>query len=203
MLKSKFGNRFKPVSILIGNFFSRFGIPPNAWTLLTLAFAVPGFIALYMQSLLAGLVFFFISGLIDMIDGAVARATSKATPLGAFLDGVVDRYVEFLLYMGLWFYLRDLPGFIFSNTIWIMLLLFGALMPSFVRAYAHHRGVVTDPAVLEGMGGLLERSERLDLLYLGMLLGYFQTSYLAYTVALVAVLSHLTTLQRIHRVLRQ
>jgi phosphatidylglycerophosphate synthase len=203
MLKSKFGRIFKPVSILVGSFFSKFGISPNAWTLLSLAFAIPGFIALYLHNLPAGLLLFFISGVIDLIDGAVARATGNETPVGAFLDGVVDRYVEFMLYLGLWYYLQDLPGFLVSNTLWIMLLLFGALMPSFVRAYAHHRAVITDKARLEGMGGLLERSERLDLLYLGMLLGCYNPAYLTYSVALVAALSHLTALQRIRYVLRQ
>ncbi|MBM3309606.1 MAG: CDP-alcohol phosphatidyltransferase family protein [Candidatus Altiarchaeales archaeon] len=201
MLKSKFGKRFESFSNTIGLFFSKLGIPPNGWTLLTLVFAVPGFLALYKLNLLLGFIFFFISGCIDLIDGSVARATKTTTNFGAFLDGVVDRYVEFLLYLGLWFYIKDLPEFLFSNTVWVFLLLFGALMPSFIRAYAHHRGVVVNPKELEEMGGLLERSERLDLLYLGMLSGFFSSQYIVYAVALVAVLCHLTSLQRILHVL--
>ncbi|MFH1125974.1 MAG: CDP-alcohol phosphatidyltransferase family protein [Candidatus Altiarchaeota archaeon] len=203
MLKSKFGRQLSSISQVFGLFFAKFGLHPNVWTLLTLVFAVPGFFALYARELAFGLFFFFLSGLIDMIDGAVARATKKASSFGAFLDGVIDRYVEFLLYVGLWFYLRNSPEFLFSNTLWIMLLLFGALMPSFVRAYSHHKGIVTSPKELEAMGGLLERSERLDLIYLGMFLGFFNESYLTYVIALVAVLSHVTTLQRICFVARK
>lgn len=187
---------------MVGLFFSKLNIPPNVWTLLTLVFAVPGFIMLYYHNLILGLILFFISGFIDLIDGAVARATKRVSKFGAFLDGVVDRYVELFLYLGIWFYIKDGPEFLISNTVWIILLLFGALMPSFVRAYAHHKGVVTNPRELEKMGGLLERSERLDLLYLGMLLGYFNTVYLVYFIVLVTFLCHLTTAQRIYFVVR-
>ena len=181
----------------VGKFFSKFGIPPNGWTLLALVFAVLGFMALYRHDLLHGLIYFFISGCSDIIDGSVARATRKVSHMGAFLDGVVDRYVEFLLYVGLWFYIQDQPDFLFSNTLWVFLLLFGALMPSFIRAYAHHRRVVTSPDQLERMGGLVERSERLDLLYIGMFLGLYSPAYLVYAIAVVAVLCQMASLQRI------
>jgi len=197
MLKSKFGKHVDSLSMAVGRFFSRFGLSPNAWTLLTLFFALPGFMALCQRKLLAGLFFFFLSGFIDLIDGAVARASKRTSKFGAFLDGVADRYVEFLLYLGLWFYLRDAAEFLLPNGAWMLLLLFGALMPSFIRAYAHHKGLVTDPKALEKMGGLIERSERLDLLYLGMALGYFNEIYLVYSVALIALLCHITSMQRI------
>jgi len=47
------------------------------------------------------------------------------------------------------------------------------------------------------MGGLLERFERLMLLYAGMLLGLFNTEWLMAVVALTALLANLTALQRI------
>jgi hypothetical protein len=78
-----------------------------------------------------------------------------------------------------------------------MVLMFGALMTSFVRAYADHRGIVTDPAELKRMGGLLERLERLMLLYAGMFLGLFNTEWLMAVIAITAVLANATVLQRI------
>jgi len=197
MLKSAFGKQLQPFSAFAGAFFAKLGIPPNVWTLATLVFAVPGAVALYKRNLLLGLALFLISGVIDFIDGAVARATKKTSHFGAFLDGVADRYVEFLLYIGLWLYIQDQPSFLISNAVWIMLLLFGALMPSFIRAYAHHKKAVTKPNALEKKGGLLERSERMDLIYLGMAFGYFNATYLIYAIAVVAVLSNFTALQRI------
>lgn len=203
MLKSRFSERIDWVSIKVGYFFSMLGISPNMWTLLSLLPALAGFVSLYYRSLLLGALLFFISGFIDLIDGSVARVTSSVSNLGAFLDGIIDRYVEILLYVGLWVYLSGEPSFILPTSFWIMLLVFGSVMPSYVRAYADHKNVVTDPEAQRRMGGLLERSERLDLLYLGMLLGYFDVNWLLYAIALVAVLSNLTAFQRIFFVLKR
>jgi hypothetical protein len=47
------------------------------------------------------------------------------------------------------------------------------------------------------MGGLLERLERLMLLYTGMFLGLFNTEWLMAVIAITAVLANATVLQRI------
>jgi phosphatidylglycerophosphate synthase len=102
-----------------------------------------------------------------------------------------------MLYLGLMLYLARGEFLSIPNEAWFMVLIFGALMTSFVRAYADHRGIVTDPAELKRMGGLLERLERLMLLYAGMFLGLFNTEWLMAVVAITAVLANATALQRI------
>lgn len=189
-------------SVKLGILFSKVGISPNTWTLLALVPAALGFLALAAGNLLAGLLLFIVSGLIDAIDGAVARVTESVSSLGAFLDGVIDRYVEMALYLGLSLYLWR-GFFILPSQVWIMLLIFGALMPTFVRAYADHKGVVTDPEKQRKMGGLIERFERLMLLYGGMFLGLSDVRLLLLTVAVVAVLANLTAFQRIYSVIRE
>jgi len=47
------------------------------------------------------------------------------------------------------------------------------------------------------MGGLLERLERLMLLYAGMFLGLFNTEWMMAVIAITAVLANATVLQRI------
>jgi archaetidylinositol phosphate synthase len=84
-----------------------------------------------------------------------------------------------------------------------MVLIFGAMMTSFVRAYADHRGIVKDPAELKKMGGLLERMERLMLLYAGMFLGLFNTEWMMAVIAITAVLANATALQRIAFAMRK
>ena len=123
--------------------------------------------------------------------------TNQATAKGAFLDGVVDRYVELLLYLGLLFYLGRGEFLGLPYEAWFMLLFFGSLMTTFVRAYADHRGIVKGEAELKKMGGLLERFERLMLLYAGMFLGLFNTEWLMVVIAITAVLANATALQRI------
>jgi phosphatidylglycerophosphate synthase len=191
-------------SIKLGIYFSKIGLSPNAWTVLALLPAFFGFLALAYNQLLAGAVLFILSGLIDAVDGAVARVTGAVTNLGAFLDGIIDRYVEMLLYLGLLIFLQNnyVPELLIPHIYWIAILIFGALMPTFVRAYADHRNVVTDPREHRLMGGLVERAERMVLILLAMLLGYFNTAFLIYLIAVTAVLSHFTALQRILYVVR-
>jgi len=185
-------------SVKLGIVFSKLGIPPNVWTVGSLIPAFLGFLSLYNQNLLLGFIFFSISGLLDAIDGAVARVTKSVSNLGAFLDGVIDRYVEFLLYIGIFLYLLPYGSFFMPLQIWIVLLIFGSVMPSYIRAYADHRGVVTEYEELQRMGGIMERVERVGVILLGMLGGVvFSIKWLQYSVALVTILTNLTAFQRI------
>ena len=179
------------------------GISPNAWTLISLVPALAGLWALVMHHLALGLVLFALSAFIDIVDGTVARVTNQVTDKGAFIDGVVDRYVELMLYLGLLIYVGRGEFLGLQNEAWIVLLIFGGLMTSFVRAYADHRGIVKDPGELKRMGGLLERLERLMLLYFGMFLGLFNTQWLMMIIVLTAFLANATALQRIRFALRR
>jgi len=192
------------ISIKIGTIFARVGISANTWTILALVPAILGFVALLYGELLVGVALFLLSGLMDVIDGAVARVTGSVSNLGAFLDGIIDRYVELLLYFGLLFFLLNnfVPEILVPHIYWIVLLVSGALMPTFVRAYADHRNVVTEPEDHKKMGGMVERAERLGLIFAGMILGYFNLLFLVYLIAATAALSHLTALQRILFVVR-
>lgn len=191
-------------SVKIGRIFAKVGLSPNAWTVLALVPAAVGFFALIYNQLLLGALLFMASGLIDAIDGAVARVTGAVTNLGAFLDGVIDRYVEIMMYLGILVFLSTnyTPDILMPHYYWIVLLVFGALMPTFVRSYADHRGVVTEPEDHRRMGGFLERAERLCFIFAGMVLGYLNTTILIYMVAVTAVLSNITAFQRILFVVR-
>ncbi|KUK43694.1 MAG: CDP-alcohol phosphatidyltransferase family protein [Methanothrix sp.] len=202
MLKSRMVDGKKVDRSLAG--LSRLGLSPNAWTALALAVAIGGFFALVGHRLLLGLLLFLISGALDMVDGAVARTTGRASAEGAFLDGVLDRYVEALLILGIFFYLGPETSFFIPIGAWIAILIFGAVMTSFVRAYADHRGLVKDQRVLaKDMGGLLERAERLTLIYSGMVGALlFGNGWLLGAIVLAAVLSNLTAVQRIFLAIR-
>ena len=174
------------------------GLHPIGWTVLAVLPAFIGFIMLCWHNLTWGLTFFVLAGAVDLVDGAVARTMNRVTTLGAYIDGVLDRYVEFLLYLGLMIYIGSVLFLGIYMEAWFMLLVFGALMTTFVRAYADHRGLVKDQMELKRMGGLLERGERLALIYLGMLLAIIMSEdWLKLTVVITALLANLTTLQRI------
>src|SRR3990167_6540120 len=95
--------RFNRLSVKIGILFSKLGLKPNHWTVLTL---IPTFVALFFlteEQFLLAAVFLITAAFIDLIDGSVARVTGTVTRLGAFLDTIIDRYVEGIIIIGLLF----------------------------------------------------------------------------------------------------
>lgn len=183
--------RFEKLSIKIGIGFSKTRLTPNMWTGLSL---LPVIIAVYYllyQNFLAAAILFIISSFLDMVDGSVARVTGRVSKLGAYLDTVVDRYVEGIIIFGLLF--AGLPGFYLPAYAWIFLFFFGGLMTTYVKAAAKEKGLTGDK---ELKGGLLERAERLIILFVGILLAIWNPVYLTYVLVILAVLTNFTAIQR-------
>lgn len=201
MLKTKFPLSVDKISRKIGLFFSRIPINPNVWTVLSIIPGILGFFALVYHQMFLGFILFFISGFFDAIDGGVARVTRKVTKLGGYLDGIIDRIIEGLLLIGLLLFgLPDLVIFGYTTPVylWIALQLFvGSVLVSYARAYASHKGIITDEKVLSRMPGILERTERLLLIGAGMLLYYIQPIYTTYAIFIAVILSVVTFLQRV------
>lgn len=206
-MKSGFSDTAEQIGVKLGIIFSKIPLTPNQWTVLSIVPAILGFIALaYYKEMGWGLALFLLSGLIDAIDGGVARVTGSVSNLGAYLDGMFDRFVEALLLAGLMlFALPDsaVLGHPVPMWQWLgMLLFFGTCMVSYSRAYADHRKALTDPKKLRKMGGILERAERLGLIFLGMLLFYADAAYLNAAIIIAVLFSILTLLQRMWFVAR-
>jgi CDP-diacylglycerol--glycerol-3-phosphate 3-phosphatidyltransferase len=164
-------------------------------------------IAQLWMSLLAGLAYavgyiflggwlLFGCGILDLLDGGLARRTARVTHQGAFLDSVIDRYAEFFTFCGLGVF------FYHSWMLWVVALaLLGSMMVSYTRARAEGLGV-------ECRGGLMQRAERYILLglssYLSTVLNHLlcQPTHFALSIGLIllAVLANLTAFSRIHSV---
>lgn len=182
---------FLNISIKVGIFFSKFQLSPNQWTLLSI---IPALIALYFLiygQFLAAAVFFIISAFMDLIDGSVARVMGKASRLGAYLDTIMDRYVEGIIVFALLF--SGLPGFYLPVYAWIFLYIFGSLMTTYTKSAAKEKELVYE----ELKGGILERAERMIILFIGILLASIEPVYLTYVIVILAVLSNVSALQRI------
>ena len=189
--------KFSGFSIKVGIVFSKFGLSPNQWTLLSL---VPILISVYFiikESFLIAAILFIVTGFMDMIDGAVARVTGRVSKLGAYLDTVVDRYIEGLIVFALLF--ASLPNFYLPIYAWLVIYLYGALTTTYFKSAAKEKELVTE----ELKGGILERAERLILLFIGLLLAVFNPLYLTYIIVLLAVLSNVSGLQRIGIAIRK
>ena len=159
------------------------GIPPNV---LTLSSLIPMMIAAWNLAqgrpfVAAGWI--VVGGLLDLIDGAVARAYGTTTKFGAVLDSVVDRASDTLVHIGVVYHFHMLgePLYVVLSAV----SLGGSLGVSYTRAR-------TENVIPECRVGFTERGERLVLLMLGLF-----TARLAQAVTLLAFLAWLTTVQRL------
>jgi archaetidylinositol phosphate synthase len=133
--------------------------------------------------LVAAAVTLILSGLLDAVDGVLARSTGNASRFGGFLDSVADRYSDALAFSGL-----VLGGLCDA---WVGLAaMVGSLMVSYCRSRAEAEGVK-----MAGVG-LAERAERMLLLAALSLASYWWLPALNVGVTVLAALAHLTVVQR-------
>lgn len=190
----KMRERFEKYSIRIGMVFSGLGIAPNAWTVMSL---VPASIAFYFllatpnQDFLAAAFFFALAAFIDLVDGSVARVTGRVTKFGAYLDTMMDRVVEGAIAFGL--LLAGLPAFVLPAYAWVFLYFFGSTLTTYAKSAAKEKEIVGK----ELRGGLMERAERLVLLFIGIVAASANPAYLVYVLVLLAFLTNITALQRV------
>ena len=124
------------------------------------------------------------SSALDMLDGALARATGAASKYGALLDSTLDRVGEAVILFGmLGYYAR-------RGDIEETLLLFAAVVVSGLVSYVKARA--------EGLGipcnvGIVTRPERIIILGAGLLAGHTATVIALY---LITVLSFVTAAHR-------
>jgi archaetidylinositol phosphate synthase len=84
----------------IGYFCAKSRIPPNIFSALALVVAALGALLFYLHWYIPAWVFIGIACLWDTIDGAVARAEKKVSKFGYYLEGIIDKWVEIIIYAG-------------------------------------------------------------------------------------------------------
>jgi len=173
---------------------------PNMLTMFSLAIAIIGFILVIYNYYEIAVITFILAIFMDAVDGMVARAKGLSSNKGAFLDGIVDRLVEFIILGSM--LMINLPFMVIPAYVWIILVLFfGTLMTSFVRAYAVYNKVISYEHA-KAMGGLLERTERMILIVISLIAFVFNPLYTVWLLGLIAFLSFATFLERVYYVLK-
>jgi archaetidylinositol phosphate synthase len=185
--------KFNGLSRGIGSTLGKLPISANQWTIFSLLPVLFSAYFLSQQQFLLAAIFFLISSAIDLIDGSVARFKGTSSKFGAYLDTITDRFVEGIICFGLLF--ASLPNFFLPAFAWIFLFFFGSIMTTYAKAAAKEKELVKQGQELKG--GLLERAERLIILVIGMLLAMINPLYLTLIIAVLAVLSIISALQRI------
>jgi len=169
----------------VGGALGRLGLSPNIISTLSLVVAVLAAFAYASREPVLGAFGILGSGVIDMLDGAVARATGAVTRFGAVYDPVLDRYAEFAILFGMGF-----GGLVAWS--WVVFSLCGMVMASYTRARAESSGGLKSCRV-----GIAERQEKIILLLIGSLVEPFVVLALPVAVLVVGVLSHITVVQRL------
>jgi CDP-diacylglycerol--glycerol-3-phosphate 3-phosphatidyltransferase len=140
-----------------------------------------------------------VAGIFDILDGALARSTNRATRFGAVLDSTLDRLAEAALFLGILglFLFTEAPPFLFTSLAqeWSILLVFVTLIGSFLVSYIRAR---TEALGLECPVGLFTRTERVIVLALGLLLNQVTVA-----LAIIALFSFITVSQRLVYVWQQ
>ena len=190
---------FKSLEKKIGSLFSVLPLTPNHYTFTSILFASASFYFLIKQRLILTIVLFLVAGFLDLVDGAVARYKCSESKMGAYLDTVVDRYVEGILLIGMLF--LPLPVILLPAKIWIALIIFGSLMTTYSKAAAKEKEL-TDQ---ELKGGLFSRGERIISLLISLVLGIINPSFVwtTYLLILIAVLVNITAIQRINSAIQK
>ena len=133
------------------------------------------------------------AGFFDMLDGALARLTDRATRFGAVLDSTLDRLAEAVLLLSLLvLYAREQAV---AGVLLVGIAMLGSFMVSYLRARIEALG-------LECTVGLFTRAERVIVLALGLLLN--QIDYALITaLAIIVLFSFFTAGQRLLYVWRR
>jgi CDP-diacylglycerol--glycerol-3-phosphate 3-phosphatidyltransferase len=177
---------FKDIIDEIGRFLNRFGFHPNTISIIGLFGNFVTAVILAIGHMTIGGFLALVMGLLDVVDGTMARLRGESTKFGAFLDSVIDRYSELSIFLGLSYYFaiqQNWQGILASY-----LAAAGSVLVSYIRARAQSLG-------LDAQVGLLTRLERYIVLIPALI---FNQPLIG--VLIIAVLANLTAIQRIYYV---
>ncbi len=175
----------------ISSFFIRRRISPNWITLAGLALVLGGAVCFAFRRFGLGVAIIAIGGILDGVDGKVARDGKMITRFGGFLDSTLDRIAEIAIGLGILISFLGTPYFPLASFL-VFLSMTGALMTSYVRARGEAAGF--DPK-----DGFLQRADRGVVLGVCALIAH---NALLVGVAAVALIGYVTVGQRIYLVWR-
>jgi CDP-diacylglycerol--glycerol-3-phosphate 3-phosphatidyltransferase len=196
-LRQRVRNIATPVALAMG----RVGLTPNALTLIGFAGTCVAAVAAALQAWTVAGILVLVFGVFDMFDGTLARATGKASRLGAFMDSVFDRWGEGIVYVGI------VAGCVATGFDEGALLAAAALTSAFMVSYA--RAKSEGLGFTEGTGmaavGLAPREVRIVILTIGLLWTGLagDTRPLAASLGLITILATITVIQRVIHVINQ
>ncbi|MBD3230795.1 MAG: hypothetical protein GF329_21640 [Candidatus Lokiarchaeota archaeon] len=194
---------FKPLVIQIAKLFIKLNITPNVISIICFLTALLASIIFFLYNywfipIIFGILIFF-TGLLDGVDGTVARRTGQVTTKGGFLDSILDRYSDSILYLGFMkYYYLDISFLNVPIYIWIFLSILGTILTSYSRANAEK--LLQDYNCDIGLGA---RSERLFILAvanwaLNPLIGLFILTIVSLSTAIYRQIKYASQIKKLN-----
>lgn len=167
----------------IVNLLSRIGVTPNQLTVLGLLVSIgAAFLATQGHFLEAGITL-AMAGILDLLDGGLARATGKSSSQGALLDSLADRISEIALLLGILIYYVCRGSDFWWQPVLVYLALANGFLVSYLRARSESLGIASKV-------GVMTRSERVLVLIIGLLLGWIEVALAVITIMSIATWMH-------------
>jgi CDP-diacylglycerol---glycerol-3-phosphate 3-phosphatidyltransferase len=175
-------------------------LSPNTVTIVGFLAHIPIAWLIYQQQLVVGAILLVVFGLMDTLDGQLAKVQNSASSVGMLLDSTTDRMKEVLLYCGVAAFLVS------TGQAWLTVVAIGALGASMSTSYINAWGDVVMSAnhlknhkVNKSLrGGFLPFEVRMFLLVIALLFNQF-----GLILYVILVLASLTAFERLMRVARR
>lgn len=183
----------------LGTRLARAGVTPDAITVVGTVGAVASAVIFFPRGwFFAGTLLIWGFVMLDIVDGAVARAGAGGSVFGAVLDSSSDRVADAAVFATIaWYYARHDQKWMLLAA--LLCLILGSLT-SYIRARA-------EAASLTATVGIAERAERLIIVLVGTgltgLPGYHVPYVLAIALWLLVAASTITVVQRLATVRAQ
>ena len=183
----------------LGGRLARAGVTPNAITVFgTLGVVISAVVCFPRGWFFAGTLLVWGFVMLDVVDGAVARAGAGSSKFGGVLDSTADRVADAAVFAAVgWYYARH-------DQKWMLLAALLCLILGSVTSYIRARA---EAAGLTATVGIAERAERLSVVLVGTgltgLPGYHVPYVLAIALWLLVAASTVTVVQRLATVWTQ
>ncbi len=158
-------------------------ITPTQMTIVSFILGILSAISFAMSNLLIGAALYYISDVLDGVDGILARRRGMSTAYGAYLDSCLDRYVDVAIISGICVYL--------SHIEYIWLIGIFAIIGTVMVSYTTHRAEALGKVVLPGPVPWHRRT-RMHIIVIGAIL-----NQLFFMLILLAVIGNLNALWRL------
>ncbi len=142
-------------------------ISPNILTLLSIPFALVAAYYIFLENFSFAVVFMVVAFFIDALDGPLAEIRKQKTLFGNYLDAMVDRAVEAIIFFGFAFQYPFASAFAFATAF------FASHSKAMLGLFAE-----TDNRDWPSMG---DRPDRVAVLFFGMILSVFMPVFNSYS----------------------